>query len=162
MKDWGFLLIAIVAETIATSALKASDGFSRLGPATLTLVGYGIAFYFLALTLRSMPVGVAYAIWSGLGVVLITLAGWVIFGQALDAAACSAFNDHRNRSGRAKLVIVTCRRRRFNSSIDRNLCILRGCRRVGTTDHQGPRNPTPPNQTHQTFLCSFQHFHNLF
>ncbi len=87
MKDWGFLLIAIVAETIATSALKASDGFSRLGPATLTLVGYGIAFYFLALTLRSMPVGVAYAIWSGLGVVLITLAGWVIFGQALDAAA---------------------------------------------------------------------------
>ena len=87
MLSWTYLLVAIVAEVIATSALKASDGFSRLWPSVITVVGYCIAFYCLSLTLRHMPVGVAYAVWSGLGVVLITAVSWIMFGQKLDAAA---------------------------------------------------------------------------
>jgi small multidrug resistance pump len=87
MKYWLFLSIAISAEVIATSALKASDGFSRLWPSLLVAGGYTIAFYFLSLTLRAIPVGVAYAVWSGAGIVLITFAGWLIFGQRLDAPA---------------------------------------------------------------------------
>jgi small multidrug resistance pump len=85
--NWLYLSIAIVAEVIATSALKASDGFSRLGPALVVIVGYGIAFYFLSLALRGIPVGVAYAVWSGVGIVLISVIGWFAFGQTLDAAA---------------------------------------------------------------------------
>lgn len=84
---WTLLLIAIVSEVVATSALKASDGFTRLGPSVLVVVGYGAAFYFLSLTLRILPVGVAYALWSGIGVVLITLVGWWWFGQTLDGPA---------------------------------------------------------------------------
>ena len=87
MKNWMFLSLAIVAETIATSALKSSDGFSRPLPSVLVVAGYGAAFYLLALTLRTIPVGIAYAIWSGVGVVLIALVGWLIHGQKLDAAA---------------------------------------------------------------------------
>lgn len=87
MKSWIFLSIAIVAEVIATSALKASEGFTKPLPTTLMVVGYGIAFYLLALTLRTIPVGVAYAIWSGAGIVLIAAAGWVLFGQKLDLPA---------------------------------------------------------------------------
>ncbi len=87
MMSWTYLLVAIVAEVIATSALKASDGFSRLWPSAITVVGYCIAFYCLSLTLKHMPVGVAYAVWSGLGVVLITAVSWIMFGQKLDAAA---------------------------------------------------------------------------
>ncbi|MCO5118242.1 MAG: multidrug efflux SMR transporter [Burkholderiaceae bacterium] len=87
MKGWGFLCVAIVAEVVATSALKASDGFSNWLPSVIVIVGYAIAFYFLSLTLRTIPVGVAYAIWSGLGVVLITAVGWIVFGQKLDLPA---------------------------------------------------------------------------
>ncbi len=83
---WVYLLAAIAAEVVATSALKLSDGFTRLGPTSLSIAGYIIAFYFLALTLRSMPVGVAYAIWSGIGVVAIALIGHFKFGQVLDTA----------------------------------------------------------------------------
>ncbi|WP_022727688.1 DMT family transporter [Fodinicurvata sediminis] len=82
-----YLVIAIVFEVIGTSALKLSDGFTRPMPSVVTAVAYAGAFYFLALTLRSMPVGVAYAIWSGLGVVLITLVGLFWFRQSLDAPA---------------------------------------------------------------------------
>lgn len=78
------LVVAIVFEVIGTSALKASDGFTRPWPSLVVVVGYAAAFYFLALTLRVLPVGVAYAIWSGLGIVLITAVGWVVFRQALD------------------------------------------------------------------------------
>ena len=85
--SWVYLLTAIVAEVIATSALKASDGFSRLWPSVITVAGYMVAFYCLSLTLRTIPVGIAYAIWSGLGVVLITIAAWVLFGQKLDLPA---------------------------------------------------------------------------
>lgn len=82
-----YLALAIVAEVIATSALKASDGFTRLGPTVVVVVGYGVAFWCLSLVLRTIPVGVAYAIWSGAGIALITLIGWVVFRQSLDAAA---------------------------------------------------------------------------
>lgn len=76
---------AIVCEVIATSALKASDGFSRPGPSLLTAAGYMVSFYLLSLALKTIPVGVAYAIWSGLGIVLIAGVGWLVFGQKLDA-----------------------------------------------------------------------------
>lgn len=82
-----YLGIAIVAEVIATSALKLSEGFTRPLPSIVVVVGYGVAFYFLALVLRSLPVGVAYAVWSGVGVVLITLIGWLAFRQSLDLPA---------------------------------------------------------------------------
>lgn len=82
-----YLGIAIVAEIIATSALAASNNFSRLQPSLVTIVGYAIAFWFLSLTLRTMPTGVAYAIWSGVGIVLIAAVGWIWFKQALDVPA---------------------------------------------------------------------------
>lgn len=82
-----YLGIAIVAEVIATTALKASDSFTRLGPSVLTVVGYALAFYFLSLTLRVIPTGVAYAIWSGVGIVLISLVSWLYYHQRLDAPA---------------------------------------------------------------------------
>lgn len=84
---WLYLLVAIVAEVVATSALTASQGFSRPLPSVIVVTGYAIAFYFLSLTLRSIPVGIAYAVWSGIGVVLISLAGLVFFGQRLDLPA---------------------------------------------------------------------------
>lgn len=87
MNNWLFLAVAIVSEVIATSALKASQGFTRPGPAVLVVAGYGVAFYFLALTLRTIPVGIAYAVWSGAGIVLISTIGWLWFGQKLDLPA---------------------------------------------------------------------------
>ena len=87
MNPWAFLAIAVVSETVATSALKASEGFTRLGASAVVAVGYGVAFYFLSLTLKTIPVGVAYAIWSGAGIVLISAIAWIIGGQRLDAAA---------------------------------------------------------------------------
>ncbi|MBO9328819.1 multidrug transporter [Achromobacter sp. HZ01] len=84
---WLYLAVAIIAEIFATSALKASDGLTRLTPSIVTVVGYLISFYFLSLTLRVIPVGIAYAIWSGVGIVLISIAGAVLFKQHLDAPA---------------------------------------------------------------------------
>ncbi|GAB1577970.1 SMR family transporter [Bordetella petrii] len=84
---WVYLGIAIVAEIIATSALKSAEGFTRLLPSAITVAGYAVAFYFLALTLREIPVGIAYAIWSGVGIVLISLVGALLFKQHLDAPA---------------------------------------------------------------------------
>ncbi len=81
-----YLVIAIVSEVIGTSALKLSDGFTRLGPSLVVVAGYASAFFFLSLTLRTIPVGVAYAIWSGVGVVLITLVAWLWMDQKLDLA----------------------------------------------------------------------------
>ncbi|MFT6589844.1 MAG: small multidrug resistance pump [Rhodoferax sp.] len=78
--------IAIVAEVIATTALKASDSFTRLLPSVITLLGYGIAFYCLTITLRTVPTGVAYAIWAGLGIVLITLVSFLVYQQKIDLA----------------------------------------------------------------------------
>ena len=82
-----YLSIAIVAEVIATSALKASNQLTVLVPSVLSFVGYGIAFYFLALALKWIPVGVAYANWAGVGIALITIVGAVLFKQMLDAPA---------------------------------------------------------------------------
>lgn len=84
IKNWLFLGLAIVSEVIATSALKASEGFSHFWLSLLVVIGYGIAFYCLALTLKVIPMGVVYAIWSGIGIVLITLVGWFLFNQKLD------------------------------------------------------------------------------
>jgi small multidrug resistance pump len=82
-----YLLIAIVAEVIATSTLRASAEFTRFSPSVVVVAGYCASFYFLALVMRTIPVGVSYAIWSGLGIVLITAAGAVIYRQIPDAAA---------------------------------------------------------------------------
>jgi small multidrug resistance pump len=87
MKSWIFLVLAIICEVTGTSALKASDGFSRLWPSAVVIAGYGLSFYFLSIALRVIPVGVAYAIWAGVGIVLVTLVGWLLFGQKLDGPA---------------------------------------------------------------------------
>jgi len=81
---WIFLVTAIVSEVIGTSALKASEGFSRLWPSAIVVAGYTSAFYCLSLALNRIPVGVAYAIWSGVGIALIALISWVLYGQSLD------------------------------------------------------------------------------
>lgn len=82
-----YLLIAVAAETIGTSSIQASQQFTRLWPSLLAIGSFAIAFYFLGLTLKFMPVGVMYALWSGLGIVFIALIGWTVFGQTLDLAA---------------------------------------------------------------------------
>jgi len=87
MHAYAALGIAIVAEVVATSALKASAGFTRLWPSLVVVAGYGVAFYGLSLTLQSVPVGVAYALWSGLGIVLVTVAGYFLYQQRIDLPA---------------------------------------------------------------------------
>ena len=87
MAPYVALGLAIVAEVIATSALKASAGFTRLWPSVVVVLGYGTAFYCLSLTLQSLSVGVAYAIWSGLGIVLVTVAAYVLYRQSVDLPA---------------------------------------------------------------------------
>ena len=82
-----YLIIAIIAEVIATGALKSSEGFTKLAPSIVVVVGYSVAFYFLSLVLKTIPVGIAYAIWSGLGVVLISIVAVFVFKQKLDLAA---------------------------------------------------------------------------
>ena len=84
---WLYLGVAILFETIGTTALKASDGMTRAVPALVVVLSYALSFWLLALVLRVIPVGVAYAIWAGLGVCLIAAIGWVIFGQRLDTPA---------------------------------------------------------------------------
>ncbi|MFM0649484.1 multidrug efflux SMR transporter [Paraburkholderia bryophila] len=87
MPPYALLGIAIVAEVIATSAMRASEGFSRPVPSTVVVIGYGIAFYCLSLTLKSIPVGIVYAVWSGAGIVLITLVALVLYRQVPDLPA---------------------------------------------------------------------------
>jgi small multidrug resistance pump len=87
MKYWLFLAIAIISEITATSSLKASAGFTRVIPSIVVVIGYALSFYFLSLTLKSIPIGVAYAIWAGLGIVLLAIVGWVFYDQQLDTAA---------------------------------------------------------------------------
>ena len=82
-----FLAIAIVAEVIGTSALNVARGFTRPGPTAIVVIGYGVAFYCLSLALKTLPVAIAYAIWSGVGIALITVVGWIVFKQRLDTAA---------------------------------------------------------------------------
>lgn len=87
MPAYAFLAVAIAAEVIATSALRASEGFTRLWPSVLVVVGYAVAFYFLSLTLKTMPVGLAYAIWSGVGIVLVSAIAFFVYKQTLDLPA---------------------------------------------------------------------------
>lgn len=84
MKNWLILFIAIVAEVIATSALKSSEGFTKPMASIVVVLGYMIAFYCLSLTLKTIPVAIAYAVWSGVGIVLITTVAWIVFDQKLD------------------------------------------------------------------------------
>lgn len=82
-----YLAVAIVSEVVATSFMKESDGFTKVVPGLITVVGYAVAFYFLSLTLRTIPTGIAYAIWSALGIVLISAVAWIFQGQKLDGPA---------------------------------------------------------------------------
>lgn len=83
---WVLLFVAIVAEVIATSSLKSTEGFSRLWPSVLVVVCYEIAFIGMSLSMKKIPIGVVYAVWSGVGVSLVTLVAWLFMGQSLDAA----------------------------------------------------------------------------
>ena len=87
MNNWLILFIAILSETIATTALKASEGFTVVLPSIIVVIGYCLSFYFLSLTLRTIPVGIAYAVWSGVGVALVTLFGVLVYNQKLDFSA---------------------------------------------------------------------------
>ena len=87
MNHWLALAIAIVAEVIGTTALKASNEFTRLWPSLIVVVGYGTAFYFMSISMRVLPVGIMYAIWSGMGIVLVSIIGWVVYKQTLDVPA---------------------------------------------------------------------------
>ncbi|WP_183333819.1 DMT family transporter [Halomonas campaniensis] len=87
MMPFVYLALAIVAEVVGTTALKATDGFTRLWPSVLVAVSYLLAFYLLSLVLRSIPVGIAYAIWAGLGIVLVAAVGVVVYGQRPDLPA---------------------------------------------------------------------------
>ena len=84
---WIYLIIAIITEVIATSALKESQGFSKIIPSIIVVVGYSFTFYFMSLTLKEMSVGITYAIWSGMGILLISLIGYFRYNQTLDAPA---------------------------------------------------------------------------
>ncbi|WP_343610879.1 multidrug efflux SMR transporter [Novosphingobium sp.] len=85
--SWIYLAAAIAGEIVGTSALKASQGFSRPGPSVLVVLGYGVAFYCLSQALRTIPMGIAYAVWSGIGIVAISLIGFVLYRQRLDMPA---------------------------------------------------------------------------
>jgi small multidrug resistance pump len=87
MKKWILLSLAIFSEVIGTSSLKASEGFSRLWPSLTVVIAYAVSFYLLSLTLKSIPVGIVYAIWAGAGIALISLVAWLFLGQALDLPA---------------------------------------------------------------------------
>jgi small multidrug resistance pump len=98
---YALLAITIVAEVIAASALRASEGFSRLLPAVIVVLGYGVAFYCLSLTLRSIPVGIVYAIWSGAGIVLISLSRSCCTGRYPICRPSSGYAIHYQVDGRA-------------------------------------------------------------
>lgn len=84
---WFYLAIAIAAEVMATTALKFSEGFTRLVPSLLVVLGYAASFFSLSKVLNQIPISIAYAIWSGAGVTLVGLIGWLWLGQKLDAGA---------------------------------------------------------------------------
>ncbi len=87
MKTYLLLFLAIVAEVVATSALKAAENFTRPIPSLLVVAGYGVAFTCLSMTLKTFPLGVAYAIWSGVGTALVAVVGWLVYKQQLDLPA---------------------------------------------------------------------------
>ena len=105
---WIYLLIAIVGELVGTTSLKESVGFTKLGPSVITVLSYGVTFYFLSLALREIPVGVAYAIWAGAGILLVAIIGYVRFNQKLDAAAII---------GMALIILGVCVMQLFSKTI---------------------------------------------
>lgn len=82
-----YLLLAIIAEVVATTALKSAEGFTRLIPSVVVIIGYGLSFYFLSVILQTLPLGITYAVWSGLGIVLVTIAAIFLYRQIPDVAA---------------------------------------------------------------------------
>lgn len=84
MNNWLYLAAAIIGEVVATSTLKSSEGFSRVIPSVVVVLGYGVSFYFMSLALKSIPVGIVYAIWAGVGIVLVAAIAWFLHGQKLD------------------------------------------------------------------------------
>jgi small multidrug resistance pump len=87
MNHWLALSLAIVAEVIATSTMKSTHEFTRFWPSLVVVLGYGAGFYFMAISMRVLPVGIMYAIWAGMGIVLVSIIGWIVYQQALDLAA---------------------------------------------------------------------------
>ncbi len=87
MSKWLYLTLAILSEVTATSFLKSSDGFTKFWPSVIVVVGYCLAFYFLSLTLDTIPIGVAYAVWSGVGIASIAIVSVIFFDQKIDTAA---------------------------------------------------------------------------
>ncbi|MEZ0233006.1 MAG: multidrug efflux SMR transporter [Methylophilaceae bacterium] len=87
MNHWWAISVAIIAEVIATTSLKASNEFTRLWPSVVVILGYAVAFYFMTISLRVLPVGIMYAVWSGVGIVLVSLLGWLVYRQSLDIPA---------------------------------------------------------------------------
>ncbi|MDL2272533.1 multidrug efflux SMR transporter [Desulfovibrio sp. OttesenSCG-928-I05] len=87
MMHWLLLFIAILCETLASAAVKLSEGFTRPVPTVGLFIGYGVSLYLFSLAIKTIPVGIAYAVWSGVGVALIVALGWYFFGQKLDLAA---------------------------------------------------------------------------
>ncbi|MDC9720840.1 MAG: SMR family transporter [Gammaproteobacteria bacterium] len=87
MKSWMLLLCAVVCEVVGTSAIKYSEGFTKIVPTVIVFIGFGVAFYLLSITLKVIPIGMAYAVWSGLGIVLISVIGHFVFQQRLDTPA---------------------------------------------------------------------------
>jgi small multidrug resistance pump len=85
--QWLYLSIAIASEVVGTTCLKLSDGFTKLWPSVGVVAAYSVTFVFLALTLKTLPVGIAYAVWAGVGIAAMALIGWLAFGQPLDGAA---------------------------------------------------------------------------
>ena len=84
MNNWLYLAAAIIGEVIATSTLKSSEGFTRVAPSVVVILGYGVSFYFMSLALKTIPVGIVYAIWAGVGIVLVAAIAWLLHGQKLD------------------------------------------------------------------------------
>jgi len=91
-KGYLYLMLAILGEVVATSALKATDGFTQTIPSIIVTVGYAAAFYFLSLTLKTIPLGISYAVWSGVGIVVVSLFGWIYYKQHLDFAAIAGMS----------------------------------------------------------------------
>lgn len=87
MNKWIFLGLAIISEVIATTSLKSTEGFTKLVPSIIVVVGYTAAFYFVSLTLDTLPVGIVYAIWSGVGIALVAILSVIVLDQKLDAGA---------------------------------------------------------------------------
>jgi small multidrug resistance pump len=84
VNNWLYLAAAIIGEVIATSTLKSSEGFTRVAPSVVVVLGYGVSFYFMSLALKTIPVGIVYAIWAGVGIVLVAVIAWLMHGQKLD------------------------------------------------------------------------------